>query len=167
MSLLRARLVVTPLRHAQLVQVRLVLDRWVDIGFRNVTVTAVNVAPGGAALTEGTDFRIDSVAGMYMALSNDGAQAVEIDGTYDAVSGKQVVIGGNTNTNRWLRLVGTNLHDGENVLFEAYRVKLRPSDTMELMANQHVVGGLVGKMEESSDPLDAANKLGKIEYLGT
>ncbi len=143
-----------------------VLDRWVELPHRQIGASpAFNIAPAGAALTLGTDFDIEYVSGMYRALTAQAAAVVEGDYSHAAIAGKSVSISTATNVNRWMRLVGVNLHDGEKIIFEAWRIKLRPTSNLDLMANQHVVAGLTGKMEESLDPLDAS-AVGLIHYLG-
>lgn len=107
-------------------------DLWVPIGANQLTAAAVT------GKTEGTDFMVDKVAGLFMALStgsiNDGDPVTVI---YDcpAREGKEIVAGTIATLNVQLIYNGINLYNNHAIELDVYHANITASGALNFVSN--------------------------------
>lgn len=84
-------------------------DRYVDLPHRKISNVVVTDAAGTTTYVNGTDYVLDTSAGLIMALSSgsiaDGANIL-IDYSYDAIDSEEIKAVTNPNTSGYLKFVG-------------------------------------------------------------
>ena len=127
------------------------LDKWVDIGKRNLAEAGLTVKNDTGATTYvlGTHYLIDYRLGKIKALSSGtitAGQTVEISATYNAVSGSRLKAGTQAQIRARLLFNGRNLVDGSDAECEVWEAVLAPTNPIDFMSDKLVDITLKGKM---------------------
>ena len=127
------------------------LDKWVDIGKRNIVGAGLVVKNQAGATTYvlGTDYTIDYRLGKIMALSSGAIAAaapLKITGTYNAVSGSVIKGGTQAQIRARFLLNGRNLVDGSDAEVEVWEAVVTPTQPVDFLSDKLVDVTLKGKM---------------------
>lgn len=127
------------------------LDKWVDIGKRNLVEAGLTVKNDAGTTTYalGSDYLIDYRLGKIKALSSGAitaAQNLKISGSYSAVSGSVLKAGTQAQIRARLLFNGRNLVDGSDAECEVWEAVLAPTTPVDFMSDKLVDITLKGKM---------------------
>ena len=127
------------------------LDKWVDIGKRNIVEAGLTVKndAGSTPYVIGTHYVIDYRLGKIKALSSGpitAGQTLELTGTYNAVSGSRLKAGTQAQIRARLLFNGRNLVDGSDAEVEVWEAVLAPTNPIDFMSDKLVDITLKGKM---------------------
>lgn len=127
------------------------LDKWVDIGKRNIVAAGLTVLPpvGSTPYVLGADYEINYHLGKIRALSSgniDAGEAVKISGTYAAVSGDVLKAGTQAQIRARVLFDGRNLVDGSDKEVEVWEAVMAPTAPVDLLSDKLVDITLKGKM---------------------
>lgn len=127
------------------------LDKWVDIGKRNIVEAGLTVKndAGSTTYVLGTHYEIDYRLGKIKALSSGpitAGQTLELTGTYNAVSGSRLKAGTQAQIRARLLFNGRNLVDGSDAEVEVWEAVLAPTNPIDFMSDKLVDITLKGKM---------------------
>lgn len=126
------------------------LDKWVDIGKRNIVESGLLVkdATGTTTYSLGTHYLIDYRLGKIKALSSGtiaAAQQLEISGTYTAVSGTVLKAGTRPQIRARLLFKGRNGVDGSDAEVEVWEAVMAPTAPINFLSDKLVDITLKGK----------------------
>lgn len=126
------------------------LDKWVDIGKRNIVGAglAVKNQAGTTTYVLGTDYNIDYRLGKIMALSSGAIGAAASPGTWapNAVSGSVIKGGTQAQIRARFLLNGRNLVDGSDAEVEVWEAVVTPTQPVDFLSDKLVDVTLKGKM---------------------
>jgi hypothetical protein len=129
--------------------VTIALDRWVDLGKKNLSDTGLTVAHGGTPYVEGTDYVVNHRLGMLKALSTGtipAAQVVTVGATYSAVSGTRISAATQTQIRGQVRLDGKNFATGDAVVVDVDEAILVSEKGFDFLFLDFQEAELKGKM---------------------
>jgi len=137
----------------QAIQVTAHLDKWVDLGYRNIAAGGVN----HATWVEDTDFIVNSARGQIKFLSTGSAtegEAVSLTVTASAVSATRTKGATRPTFYCAVRLSGINQTTGERGTLDIFRVSAAPSGSVDPMSGEFLVTSIKGTLV-TPDGLDA------------
>lgn len=116
------------------------LDKWIDIGKRNIVETGFAVAPagGGTAFDKDADYVVDYANGRLKVLASgsiDADASLNVTGTYLAYNG--LLVRGGTRAQIRARVIfeGVNQVDGQYVEVEAYEAVFMSNKGFDWLAD--------------------------------
>ncbi len=132
------------------------LDKWVDIGKRNIVEAGLTVKNDAGTITYvlGTHYLIDYRLGKIKALSTGtitAGQTLKLTGTYSAVSGSRLKAGTQAQIRARLLFNGRNLVDGSDAEVEVWEAVLAPTNPIDFLSDKLVDITLKGKMVTPAD----------------
>ncbi len=137
------------------------LGYWSKLAQRNVGSVVIKDATNTTTYVNGTDYTLDSVAGMVKALSTgaitDGA-ILHASYTYGLLSGSQIIAATETEVRCQFRLDGKNLTNQKKVELLCYEAVLVPSGSLDLIGKKFVTFTLAGSL------VTPTGKSGPFEY---
>jgi hypothetical protein len=126
-----------------------VLGRWVEIGSRNITISAVKNATADTTYKLGTDYQINERLGLLYAIDGgaitDG-EILDLTGNTKAVTGSRITGAQQYRYQLKIRLDGQNLNTGENVTFAADAAVVTPSDAQDFLQDKFMAAALKGTL---------------------
>lgn len=132
-------------------QVTAQLDKWVDLGKRNIAEAGLSVKLHGSSTTyaAGTDYLINYHLGKIKVLSSGAiaaAAALDVAGSYSAVSGDLLKAGTQPQIRARLLFDGRNLVDYSDAEVEVWEAVMAPTSPIDFMSDKLVDITLKGKM---------------------
>lgn len=127
------------------------LDKWVDIGKRNLAEAnlVVKDSTGATTYALGTHYLIDYRLGKIKALSSGtitAGETLEITGAYNAVSGAVLKAGTRPQIRARLLFKGRNGVDGSDAEVEVWEAVMAPTTPVNFLSDKLVDITLKGKM---------------------
>lgn len=124
-------------------------DKWVETGYTGLDTVTVKDQTDVTTYVEDTDYTVNKRTGMVKALSTgsigDG-DTLHVTGDTLAKTGSKVTAGTKAVVNVALRLDGTNLATGANVLVSVWQVQLRSETDFDFMGDEFPECVLSGTM---------------------
>lgn len=121
-----------------------VVGQWYKIpgDYRDITLTFIKDSNGSPiTLVNGTDYIIDTAAGMVKCVLATGTMPWLVTGTSGVGTG--VGLFNERKYEKWLRFKGINVADGDNsVTLDLYKVQIQPASALQLMGSGNDVTGL-------------------------
>jgi len=124
------------------------LDRWVDLGYRNVTNVQVTGSGGSPAYADGVDYELDAAAGRIRALSEGGiteGSAIEVTFQYTAWETSQIAGLTKPKVLGFLRFEGNPEYGPKYVLY-AWRANLRPEGEVPFITEEAANFGFTAEL---------------------
>lgn len=123
------------------------VDHWIDLGKKNITMSAItdDATPTPAALVEGTDYLVDWVNGLFLALSTSAkigavGDKFKITGTYAATDIYQIKGGTSLNTRFHFCYIGK---PAKGKKMDAYVLAdIAPSGDLAMVSEDWATSGL-------------------------
>lgn len=132
-------------------QVTVVLDKWVEIGNKNLAAGGLTVknSAGSTTYVLGTDYEINYRLGMIKALSGGGISAgvVKVSGTANAISGTRINGAKRYRNVFEFQLDGINLSTQASVWLHGFQAAVSSDSAHDFMTKGLVTVPLSGELE--------------------